>query len=175
MKRAVLAFALAVTGCSVTGTAELAFPRADGIAAPNVASVPTVLSELFGFPEGVLTSRATLVRLDDHATCFDLLIRRPVRFRKDRKSLPLKVTIEVDGVAVAIFAGELLECSLDVPCLPPGSALQSFATETDERVRVEGQRVCYENLPRARRELVLSANPGLGTWRFRFHFTDGEE
>ncbi|MEP7126279.1 MAG: hypothetical protein ABJE95_35435 [Byssovorax sp.] len=172
MKRTLLALALTATGCSITGTAELPSPRNGGAVAPNVASVPTVLSELFDFPEGALTSRATLVSVDAEATCFDLLLRRPAPAPKDGPNLHLKVEIEVDGVVSSGFKGELSICTPERACLPPSSALQGFVAETDPRVRVEAVRMCFQKLPRARRELVLSANPGIGTWRFKFHFTD---
>jgi hypothetical protein len=172
MNRAAPIFALILGGCSVTGTTELPAPRSGGIAEANVASVPTVASELFGFGDETLMSRASLVQMNDEATCFDLLIRRPILMEKDRQDLALKVSVEVDGVDSSSYQDGLVRCTAQTSCLPADSTLQSFVPETDERVRVEGRRICFEKLRRARHDLVLSANPGLGAWRFRFRLTD---
>jgi hypothetical protein len=56
-------------------------------------------------------------------------------------------------------------------CLPPDSTLLGFTTEDDARIHVEGARMCFERLPVAQHEVVLTANPGKGAWRFRFQFS----
>jgi hypothetical protein len=167
------ALVLLGSGCagSLVATAELPAPRAGAPVAPNVASLPTMASELFDFAPQTLTSRASLVRLDDGATCFDLLIRRPVMLPKDQRSLVLQISVAIDGAEASRRQLTLPVCTIEGSCLPPDSSLRSFTPENDARIRVEGQRLCFEGLPRARRELVLSADPGLVPWRFRFVFT----
>jgi hypothetical protein len=164
------------SGCSgITGTAELPAPRTGEPPAANVASVPPPLDELFGFAPGALTSHASLVRMDDQATCFDVLIRRGLMvLPKDAQALPLQLSVEIDGVEATRWQQALPVCPLEGTCLPPDSSLQRFVAEDDLRVRVEGQRLCVEGLPHAQREIVLSANPGKGAWRFRFRFAGGQ-
>jgi hypothetical protein len=94
---------------------------------------------------------------------------------QDRGALPLQVSVDVDGAEASRREQTLPVCAPEAACLPPDSALLGFTEEADARVRVEGQRVCFEGLPRARRELVLSANPGKGAWRFRFRLTGERE
>jgi len=173
MKPAHLVLAVAMSGCFVTGTAELAPPRAGELPSPNVASIATPLGELFDFPADALTSHASLARMDDEAMCFDLLIRRPVMLPKDDRPLVLKISVEVDGAPANQIDRALPTCTAELPCLPPDSALQRFVAETDRRVRVEGERLCFPRLPRPRRELVLGARPGVTGWKFRFRLTGG--
>jgi hypothetical protein len=155
--------ALLLSGCSFTSTIEIAAPGGHAPASPGIASMRMYGSEIFGVSEDALTSRAALVKLDDETTCIDMVLRHPA-------GPPLRSTnlsLEVDEVHALTFEAVFDECKAGRACLPIDSPVTSFTTESDERVGVEAGRMCFEKLPRARRELSIG-RPGLFAWRFRF-------
>jgi hypothetical protein len=169
---AFLALALLSAGCSIGATAELPRP-VSGSAPPNVVAIPTVGAELLGFQAGELVSRASLVRMDRDATCFDLVVRVPrglVAGAEDQQKWHL--TLEVDGKQSARFDLPLRRCD-GAACLPAGSTLERFALGGDPNVAPLGERFCVEHVPVARHELALVEHEPVGTATFRFHFTDG--
>jgi hypothetical protein len=164
----VLLLALSVGGCSFTSSVDLRVPRVGEPTDPNVASMPTLGSELFGLHDGALTSRASLVRLDEEATCVDIVLRHPAGEPLGH----IELFAEVDGAEAASFDTNLAECASGAECLPPGSPLEPFTGEDDNRITVEAQRVCLAKLPRARRELAIGRG-GAFAWKFKFRFSDG--
>lgn len=157
--------ALAIAGCSFTSRVDVEVPGAS-LHAPIVASMPVLGGDLLGYSEEALLSRASLVRMDDEATCLDLVLRHPGSAPIDR--LPLSV--EVDGVTAATFDAALSTCGgPDPACLPFDSPLRPYTREADGRIGVEAERVCLAHLPRARRDLVIGRQ-GMFAWRFQFHF-----
>ena len=160
--------ALLLAGCQTVGVASVRMP-ASGPVSSNVASLQT-WGEDFISQHGALTSRASLASYSPEATCFDLLIRRPMPEGELRtKGLTYDVRVDVDGQPASRVHTKLPECPVTgAPCLPPDSSLQPYLPNTDERVLVEAQRICFEKMPRPTREVTLVADPGLGAWRFQF-------
>jgi hypothetical protein len=165
MTRPLLLLALAAVGCSFTSTVELGVPAAGETTGAQVASMHMLGSDLLGFDDEALTSRASLVRIDDEATCIDMVLRHPA----GPPIGPVALYVEVDGVDALTFQAALTDCSAGGACLPPDSPLKPFTKETDHRIAVEGERMCFTKLPRARRDLVVGRR-GLFAWRFRFLF-----
>ncbi len=85
MKTAAVTLALGLCGCTLNSTTTLPQPRAGESAAPNVASIQTVGSELTGYAPDDLVSRASLLRMDRAATCFDVVFRSPLPRRRARR------------------------------------------------------------------------------------------
>jgi hypothetical protein len=168
MKVTAVMLALGLCGCTVTSTAALPLPRAGENAAPNVASMQTVGSELIGYAPDDLVARVSLIRMDREATCFDLVFRAPLG--KPFATPPMKFTIEVDGADAAGFEGRLLECRPERPCLPWDSPLRFYAEEPRPRVISSGARFCVAGLSPAKRELALLEVEPVGTAAFRFRF-----
>jgi hypothetical protein len=168
MTRPFLLLALAAVGCSFTSTVEVGVPRAGATAGSQIASMHMLGSDLLGVNDDALTSRASLVRVDDEATCIDMVLRHPAGAMVG----PTALSVEVDGNDALTFQAALTECKRDQACLPPDSALQPFTVETDERIAVEAERMCFAKLPRAHHDLVVGRG-GLFAWRFRFVFAGG--
>ena len=170
MTRAVRLFPLALLlasldGCTslATGTVEVRLPPEGQVPAVAIASVSMVGAALLDVPRGALTSHASLVRLDSDRTCFDLVVRLFAEQTPTRK-----VAVAVDLVELASFESAVPVCASGAPCLPDDSALCGLDVETDARIRVEAERVCFEKLPVAGREVSLSVGSGIGTMHFRF-------
>jgi hypothetical protein len=174
MSRPFLALSLAIgisalVGCSFTSSVQVSVPHVGQSASiVPIASMRTLGSGLLGVDEAALTSRAALTRLDDQATCVDMVLRHP--------STPVRPTmvlsVEVDGEDALAFDPSFDDCKSGA-CLPPGSPLEAFTAETDDRVAVEATQMCFEKLPRARRELSVGRR-GVFAWRFRF-LLDGSD
>ena len=168
MRPFLLLLPLLIGGCALTGTAVFQPAKAGGAIPAYIAEVPTLGAEEMGLGGDQVTSRASLVHLDRKNTCFDLLIRRPALLPRDHVAPPLEVTVSVDGDDVIRTPTLLQTCAWGLGCLPADSPLVQFEANDDTRVEVEGQRLCFPALPAPRREVVLSANPGIGAYRFRF-------
>ncbi len=160
-----LALALALTGCTslATGTAEVSRPPAGQVPVADPATVSMVGAGLVDVSQGALTSHASLVRLDPDRTCFDLVVRL---FAEQAPTH--HVAVAVDQAELASFDSPIPVCPSGAPCLPVDSSLRGLDVETDARVRVEAERVCFEKLPVAGREVTLSVGSGIGAMHFRF-------
>ncbi len=171
MKTAAVTLAIGLCGCTLSSTTRLPQPRAGESAAPNVASIQTVGSELMGYAPDDLVSRASLLRMDREATCFDVVFRGPLPAAARSPISPLlKFTIEIDGGESASFEGQLDGCTSEHACLPGDSPLGIYAMESRPRVGSSGARLCVAGLPRAKREIALLQVTPIGTAAFRFRF-----
>jgi hypothetical protein len=167
MTRPLLLLALTAVGCSFTSTVEVGIPGSGATAGPRIASMHMIGSDPLGVNDDALTSRSSLVRIDDEATCIDMVLRHPAGAMVG----PTPLSVEVDGSDALTFQAALTECGRDQACLPPDSPLQPFTAETDERIAVEAERMCFAKLPRAHHDLVVGRD-GLFAWRFRFVLAD---
>jgi len=167
IRSALPVLAVALAGCSFTSSVEVGVSRSGETTGARIATMHTLGAGLLGVDEDALTSRASLVRVDDEATCIDMVLRHPAGALIG----PEPLYVEVDGLDALTFQAALSDCRSTPACLPPDSALGPYTTEADDRVAVEAQRMCFSKLPRAHRDLVVGRR-GVFAWRFRFVFAE---